>query len=374
MSRVVHVINTVEVGGGAEHLVHLARGLLRHDWESVVLAGCDGPARARLAETQATVEIVGALGMGAPVTLAACLRRHKPDLVHLHGSRSGLLGALAARLAPARPVVYTAHMFSFRRRLPQPLPWLAGRAEILAASLVDRVICVSSSDREAAEAVGLDRARIVVVPNGIDLARFPARADRRAEFGFVADTPVVGTVGRLVDQKDPLAFARMALRLAERRPDARFLVVGDGPLRGALESAAAPLVRDRRLVVTGFRDDVPELLATLDVAVFPSRWEAQGLALIEAMAAGRAVIASRLPAHAEAVEEGESGLLVPVGDDEEMADRAVALLADPARRARLGACARQRAERRYRIEAMVDATAEVYRAVRAAGRAVVHAA
>jgi glycosyltransferase involved in cell wall biosynthesis len=181
-------------------------------------------------------------------------------------------------------------------------------------------------------------------------------------------------VGRLVDQKDPLAFARMALSVAARLPHARFLVVGDGPLRGALEETAAPLVADRRLQVTGFRDDVPELLATMDVVVFPSLWEAQGLALIEAMAAERAVVASRLPAHREAVEDGESGILVTPGDADAMGDAVASLLADPALRRRLGTQARLGVERRYRIETMIEATAEIYRAARTAGRAVFHAA
>jgi glycosyltransferase involved in cell wall biosynthesis len=341
-----------------------------------VIGGVDGPGAARLQAIGVPVTVLGEMGAGTPLELASRFRRERPALLHLHGSRAGLLGALAARLAGVAPVVYTAHMFSFRRQMPAPLVWLATRAERLTAAIADRVICVSASDRDAAAARGLPSARLTVVPNGIDMSRFPAREDRRAELGIDRDAPVVGMVGRLVEQKDPLAFAALARAVAERSPAARFLVVGDGPLRPALEHACAELLAQGRLTVTGFRDDVPELLATLDVVVFPARWEAQGLALIEAMAAGRAVVATGLPAHAEAVDHERSGLLVPVGDAAELARAVSGLLEDAAWRRELGGRARASVESRYRIETMVDATAEVYRAViaSAGSRPAFHAA
>jgi glycosyltransferase involved in cell wall biosynthesis len=351
---VVHVINTLEVGGGAAHVLALARGLRRHGFESTAIAGGAGPAAAALRESGFAVEILPPFRATAPFAIAARLRRLAPDVVHLHGSRSGLLGGLAARLAGHPSVVYTAHMFSFRRRLPGPLPFLATRAERMSCALADRLICVSQSDRDAAVARGLAADRIAVVPNGIDLARFPARSDRRAELGFGAADVVVGMIGRLVEQKDPLAFVRMARRVVERERHVRFLVVGDGPLRGPLEAAGAALIESGVLRMVGFRTDVPELLATLDVVVLPSRWEAHPIGLIEAMAAERAVVASRLPNHIEVVDPGESGLLVALDDDAALVAAVLELAGDPARRV---------AESRYGIERMVERTAELYRAL-----------
>jgi glycosyltransferase involved in cell wall biosynthesis len=361
VTRVIHVINTLEVGGGAEHLVQLARGLASHGFESSVLAGRDGPGAARLRELGARVDRVSGLDGATFLPLVAALKARRPDLLHLHGSRSGLLGTIAARFARVTPVVYTAHMFAFRRRLPAPLPWLAERAEAMTCAGCDRVICVSRTDRDEAARRGLPGERLVVIPNGIEMHRFPACRDRRPDLGLDAGTPVVGVIGRLVEQKNPIAFVDMARRVAEIVPDARFLVIGDGPLRGEVEGRARRLLGDDRLRVVGFRSDVPEMLATLDVVVFPSLWEAQGIGLIEAMAAKRAVVATRLPAHAEAIEPGTSGLLVPADDPDAMAEGVVALLRDPAERARLGEAARQRVESRYRIEAMIDATAALYR-------------
>lgn len=362
-AHVVHVINTLEVGGGAEHLVQLAARLPARGFRSTVVSGLPGPAAERLRAAGAAVEIAGALGPAAPVALAARIRPLAPDLLHLHGSRSGFLGGLAARAIGLRRVVYTAHMFSFRRRLPPPLPWLAERAERIAGSAAARVICVSESDAADAARRRIAPGRVATVPNGIDLARFPAAADRRGELGLPSGAPVVGLVGRLVPQKDPVAFARMARLLAAQVPEARFVVAGDGPLRPALEAEAADLVARGRLTVLGFRPDVPELLASLDVAAFPALWEAQGIALIEAMAAGRAAVATRIPAHVEALDDGAAGALVPQGDPRAMAAAIAALLADPAQRAALGSRARRRAVDRYGIEAMIEATAALYREV-----------
>lgn len=364
MTRVLHVINTLAVGGGAEHLAHLARGLGAHGFESAVLTGDDGPGGARLRALGARVDVLGSMGATAPNAIAERLRRDRPDLLHLHGSRSGFFGSIAARRARIAPVIYTAHMFSFRRVLPPPFPWLFERLEASTCSACDRVVCVSRSDRDEAARRGLSPGRLVVIPNGIDLGRFQALEDRREALGLEPTAPVVGMIGRLVPQKDPLAFVAMARRVGERLPGARFLVVGDGPLRSELEHRATGLAD--RLRFLGVRDDVPELLATLDVVVFPSLWEAQGIGLIEAMAAGRAIVATHLPAHAEAIEEGLSGLLVPRRDSAAMADAVAALLTDPERRSRLGAAARRTAEGRYRVETMIEATAALYREALAA--------
>jgi glycosyltransferase involved in cell wall biosynthesis len=284
----------------------------------------------------------------------------------LHGSRAGLAGSIAARLRRLRPVIYTAHMFSFHRRLPGALRWAARRAESVTCALSDRVICVSRADLEAAARHGIPTVRFTVVPNAVEAAAFRGRADRREELGFGPGTPVVGMIARLVPQKDPLAFVAMAARVAASIPEARFLIVGDGPLRSRIEFAGRELIRGGRLRLTGWRPDVPELLATLDVAVFPSLWEAQGIALLEAMAASRAVIASRLESHAEAVVDGESGVLFPPGDASRLATEVERLIGDPAARARLARAAGARVERLYTVDGMIQATAGVYRSALAA--------
>jgi glycosyltransferase involved in cell wall biosynthesis len=361
MPHVLHVINTTEIGGGAQHLVLLTRGLTARGVTSAIVTGIDGSRSAELAHQGVPVTSIGPMRLAAPGRLGGLLRRARPDLLHLHGSRAGLAGTIAAARTGVRPVVYTAHAPSFKRRLPPPLPRLAAMAESLICSRAARVIFLNGGDREEASRRGVGTANAVIVANGIDVEPFDPGEDRRAELRLEPSWPVVGMVARFVAGKDPITFVRMARRVADRVPQVRFLMVGDGPMRAAIEREVAALRLSDRVVLTGFRNDIPEVLATIDVVVFPSLWEALPLGLLEAMAARRAVVASRLPGHAEVIEEGISGLLAPAGDADAFAQRVSELCDQPERRRRLGAAARATIERRYGVERMVAETMGVYR-------------
>lgn len=361
--RVLHVMATAEVGGGSEHLVELVRGLQTHGFASLAAFGRDGPAVVRLRESGVEVSVLGTLRFAGPRKLARLFRATAVDLIHLHGSRAGYLGALAARRTGAGPLVYTGHAFSFNRRLPAPLRGLAARAERVTCGMARRVICLNRADRETAARLGIPIGHFVLIPNGIHAARFAGAQPRRAEFGYDPATPVVGMCGRLVPGKAPLAFVAMARRVAAAMPEARFLVVGDGPLRSRFERAVAAAGLAGRVRVTGFRGDVPGLLATFDVAVFPSLWEGLPLAVMEAMAAGRGIVATDVAGHRALLRDGESGRLVPPGDDTALAAGVMGLLGDATLRARLGAAARAHVLAHFTVERMVADTAALYRAV-----------
>jgi len=358
--RVLHVIATLDVGGGSEHLIHLVRGLGARGHSSTVVFGRPGPALERLREAGAGVHAVGTLRFAGPLQLARAFRFLPHDLVHLHGTRSGFFGALALRGRPD-PIVYTGHAFSFNRRLPGLLRAVAVRAERFIVTTARRTVCLTEGDLATARRLGIPTQHFVVVPNGIPIERFEHAADRRAEFGLPAGTPCVGLLARLVEQKDPLAFVAMAARLAARRPDVRFIVAGDGPLRAAAEQAARAAGLGAAITFCGFRTDAAELLKTFDVAVFPSLWEGLPLAVLEAMAAGAAVVASDLPGHREILEDGVHGRITPPGDPAALAAAVEELLQDPARRARLVAAARERVRERFTVERMVERTVAVYR-------------
>lgn len=367
MHRVLHVINTAEVGGGGEHLLHLVQGLTPRGFASAVIMGRPGPTTARLQEVGIPVEIIGPMGAPALLRLARLFRAGRPDLVHLHGSRAGFLGSLAARMAGVRPVTYTAHALAFHRQASPLFQWAMARMEAATFRSVDRVICLTAADGKAAAARGMRTAHVVVIPNGIDVNRFDGIAGRRVELG-VGDAPVAGMVARLVPQKNPLGFVRMARLVSEAVPDARFLLVGDGPLRPAVEHAIRELRLDGRVILTGFRPDIPEMMASMDVVVLPSLWEGLPIVALEAMAAGKPIVASDLPGLAEVVVDGETGVLVSPHDPARLANAVTVLLTDARQRLAMGQRARVRVAQAFSVERMVGATADLYRTMLASAQ------
>jgi glycosyltransferase involved in cell wall biosynthesis len=279
-------------------------------------------------------------GRSAPTLLAHLvreLRALRPRIVHVVDVWP--LAFLAARIARVPRVVVTHHT----PELPRS-DNLWGRALWRAGWLTrPEVIYTSEADR------GRDGRGGVVIPLGLDLAGFDV--ERRAH-----DGRVVGNVARLVEQKDQRALVEAAPAILERFPDARFVVVGDGPLRAELERRADGLPFE----LTGARDDVPELLAGFDVFAFPSRFEGLCLAVIEAQAAGVPVVATPVGGIRETVVDGETGLLVPVGDAAALAAAVCRLLEDPELSARLAAEARSRVRERYSVEHMVEQTLRLY--------------
>jgi len=269
----------------------------------------------------------------AVVRLRRLARTH--DLIHLHSSKAGVVGRLAvASLGSGRPpVVFTPHGWS----------WLVGgwlaplyrEIERVMLALATVVVAVSDEERANGQAVlGRRAARIVVNPNGVDPCRFSPQgpvADR-------LDAPLIVCVGRLCYARAPdVAVTALALM---RAPSVRLRLVGDGEDRAATEKLVHALSLDERVEFSGFRPDPAPDLRAADVVVIPSRYDGMALILLEAMACGAAIVATRVPGISAL--EG-AGQLVPVGDPESLAQAVDALLADPQRRQRLGAAARERA-------------------------------
>jgi glycosyltransferase involved in cell wall biosynthesis len=369
--RVVHVITKLELGGAQENtlytLGHLdpARfsgllvagraGLLVEDARRAVREGryearfvpalvreirplCDAAALAALVRIlRAELRSARARGGGGPA----------PVVVHTHSSKAGVLGRAAARLAGVPIVIHSIHGFAFhpRQRAAVRRLWVA--LERLAARWTTHFVAVAQADVEEGVALGLfPRERATLIRSGIEVARFAGggldRAAKRAELGVPADAPLAGMIGNFKPQKNPVDFVRLAARVAERVPAARFVLAGDGPLRGAVEAEARRLGIGGRLLLLGWRRDVDELIPCLDVLVLTSLWEGLPRVFPQAMAAGRPVVAYRVDGAPEAVEEGVTGFLVEPGDWEGAAARVAELLLDPVRAAALGSAGRAR--------------------------------
>jgi glycosyltransferase involved in cell wall biosynthesis len=383
--RVVHIITKLELGGAQQNTLYtlghldparfsgllvthpegllvpdalqdsrydkrLVRSLVREvrpARDGIALAGLVGILRREMRQAR------GRSGAGAP-----------PVIVHTHSSKAGILGRAAARLAGVPVVIHTVHGFGFHPRQRPGVRRLYIALERLAARWTDHVIAVAQADLDAGVALGIfPRERASLIRSGIEIARYSgAGIDRESAvraLGFDPARPLVGMVACLKPQKNPVDFVRAAALVAERVPDAQFLLAGDGVLRPAVEEEVRRSGLEGRLRLLGWRRDVDAIIPCLDVLVLTSLWEGLPRVFPQAMAAGRPVVAYRLDSAPEAVTEGVTGYLVAPGDSAAAAARIVGLLVDPALARRMGAAGRERVGE-FDADLMVRSQQELY--------------
>lgn len=290
--------------------------------------------------------------------LVKVARERDARILHVHGYASADFGRLAARRVGAALVLH--------EHFADPhMPGYQGLADRLLAGLTDRAIAVSASTRDflvAERHVPAERVRLIW--NGAPLDEFAPRpgAQRQAlrrELGLPEAAPVIGTIGRLSEQKGHRYLLDALPAVLARRPEVRVLVVGDGDQLPALRSRAADHGIADRVLFAGHRTDVPALLSAIDVFTIASTYEGTPLALFEAMAAGRAIVSTAVDGCREVLEDGVTGLLVPPRDPEAMGTALIRVLEDPTLRARLAGSALE-ASRRYDIGACVRQMEALY--------------
>ncbi len=309
--------------------------------------------------------------MAALFGLVRLMRRGGYDIVHTHSSKAGFLGRLAARLAGIPRVVHTPHVFPFDMDAGRASRACYVRLERLAARWTDCLVCVCPSQRATAEAL-MDASKVVVVENEIDgptqalpagdgrLQDLESVWGRRSSAGLPAGALLVGAIGRLAPQKGPAYFVEAARLVAQQLPEVRFVWVGDGPLRPAIESQVAAAGLQERFVLAGARDRAADLLGLMDVVVMPSLWEGLPYALLEAMAAGRAVVATRVGGIPDVVVDSSNGLLVAPRDAPVLAAAVLKVLTAADLRARLEDQARKSLAARPGLAMMVARLSDVY--------------
>jgi glycosyltransferase involved in cell wall biosynthesis len=261
------------------------------------------------------------------VRLSRLLRRERIDLVNPHDIGATLYAAPAARMAGIDAVVHTDHsQILTKKRLLPVYRWVLQH-------LVTGSVTVSR-DLEAylVEEMGVDRARIVTIPNGIDVKKFEAAAGDpalRKQLGIAEGASVIGSVGRLTEQKGMEYLIDAFPAVIARHPGAALVIVGDGELRAALEKRAVDNGLEGRIVFTGIRDDVSRMLGLFDIFVLPSLWEGQPITIMEAMASGRPIVATDVGGNGEILQSGRLGILVPSRDPDAIAGEVNRLIEDP---------------------------------------------
>jgi glycosyltransferase involved in cell wall biosynthesis len=372
--EVVYVVARLSVGGPARRL-GLLGSRMQPAFSSVLLSGVPEPHEGSLIEEiresgAAVVEVPGLRRRISPLDdlralwwLYRFFRRTRPLIVSTHTAKAGALGrvaALAARI-PVRVHTFHGHVLVgyFNPLYSAVFKWI----ERALALVTTRVIAVSPGVEADLRRLGIAGDRLAVVLPGFDLDGVTGGTGGalRAELGVPAGAPLVGIVGRLAPVKNHRLFLDACRRVRRRRPDARFVVVGDGELAADLREQARHQDLDGALDFTGWRTDLADLYAALDVVVCCSINEGLPATLVEAGAAGRPVVATAVGGVPDVVTDGVNGRLVPSGDAEALAGAIEEVLADPELAARLGREGRRLAFARYGAQRLVDETEALYR-------------
>jgi len=357
MPTVLHTESSRGHGGQEIRTLAEVRWLLAHGWGALIACQPDSPLLAEARTSALPVEAVRmrtATDVGALVRLRRLMRERGVSLVHTHSSVDSWLAGIAAK-SLGRPVVRTRHVsIPIRRR------------RALVYRLADRVVTSAESVRSMVIAAGIAPERVVTISAGVDSARFHSAISGEAvrkELGL-GTAPVVGLVANVRGSKGHNVFLEAARAVVGRRPDVRFLIVGDGVgfdevSRRVRDMGLSPSVR-----LTGFRRDIPEVMAALDVLALPSiRSEAIPQVIPQALAVGTPVVASAVGGSPELIRDGENGRLVPPGDAPALADAILALLDDPDRARAMARAGQAMVCERYTIDATMARTTAVYRAL-----------
>ena len=367
MPLVVHVVNSLAVGGlenGVVNLVNTTAARFRH---VIVCMTADGPLHGRL-RPEVEVVVLGKRPGQDPWALLRLVRllRHLRPLI-VHSRNWPAVDAIpAARVARVPLVVHGEHGREVAD--PEGRNLRRNRIRRALAPLVHHFVTVSADLRRwLIEDVRVPAAKVTAIHNGVDLSRFgrAGKLESRMRLALPADAPIVGTVGRLDPVKDQVGLIRAFAQVRTQHPAAVLVVAGDGPCRAELERVAAGLGQRDHVRLLGNRDDIPTVMSALDVFVLPSIAEGISNTILEAMATGLPVVATRVGGNPELVEEGVGGALVPRSDPDALAAAIAAYTGDPELRRRHGQASRQRAIGHFSLERMAQAYANLYTALAA---------
>jgi glycosyltransferase involved in cell wall biosynthesis len=376
--KVLHVINTLAVGGAECHLLTLCKQLRGYGIETVVAFGRESIGDSRSLRRDFEECGIRTIRAGLerrydpsfPIRVLQIATAERPDILHSHLPRADLVAAVATRLTRPRPWVVSVHNIH-----DAEATWSGEYLMPLVRRLwrrADRVIAISGAVRDwlvREQAIGPGRIR--VVHYGIDVERFaPVRSQLRRAWG-IADEPVVGAIGRLEPRKGHEYLIDAMASIRRRLPGAVLVIAGHDPRnhRGALERMISHHKLERSVRLIGFQQDIPGFLAAVDVFAFASVAEGFGQVVVEAMAAAKPVVATKIAPLTEIVADGETGILVKARDPEGFAEAIVRVLKDPEEALRMGEGGRTRARELFSADTMAARTVGIYRELLAGPRA-----
>lgn len=357
--RSLHIDTARSWRGGQSQVLQTVNGMAERGHDAILLAHESGILRRRAGEG---LRFLGfsprsEFDVQAGWQLSRVLADLTPDVVHAHDPMGVSLAAMALQMAGSSvppPLVVASRRVDFHLKRHAFSRWKYRHVDVfIAASHLIALVL---------EQDGIPREQIEVVHDGVDLDAIDRqpRIDAHAAFWLPHGAPVVGNVAALAGHKGQKHLIGAAARVVRELPDARFVIVGEGELREILQHQIASLGLERHVLLAGFREDAIGLMKSFDLFAMSSITEGLGSSILEAMACGCAVVATRAGGIPEAVDDGATGILVPPRDEAALATAIVALLRDDARRHAMGVAGRARVEAGFSVQRLVDATIAVY--------------
>lgn len=374
MIKVLYIVGSSAFGGATRHVYDLCSRLDRSVFDLVCISPPDGTLPQELTAIGTASRVIDLYRYADPATwrqVVSCIRQEKPDVVHAHGPSALLFASFGNVLAGSPALVCTFHSMYLQEKLERMHLTAAGRVKTTAFMLAERwaarrasiLLFVSDADRSQFCGRSSSGCRSLTVHNGIDLCRFTPGVESavvRGQWAIGQSDRVVGCVSRLSAEKGVEYLLRAFPRILACHENARLLLVGDGVQRREFEVLAGNLGVANRVIFTGHSNDVPGLLSSMDVVVLPSLWEGQPLAVLEAWAMEKPVVATRVKGTASLVDDGGTGVLVPACDPAAIASAVSDLLADPGRARRLGQAGRRVVQERFDLEKTTREIAVLY--------------
>ena len=362
--KVLEVIRQGQIGGGESHLLDLIYFLDKEKVDPICLSFSDGEMILRLKQMGISCYVIDTqkpFDMSVQRQIVELIQKEKIQLVHAHGSR-----AASNILYPVRklhlPLVYTVHGWSFHDDQSFFVKKLRGWSEKLICHYANQVICVSESNKNTGrEVFGLNNA--IVIENGVNLDKFNPDGsfkNLRSEFGFSDSDFIVGFIARCTKQKNPLVFLAAIEKAHIANSSVKGLFVGEGDMDEEVDAYIQQHQMSGYLYRSPFRTDVPDLLHSIDVYCLPSLWEGLSIALLEAMAMRKAIIATPTDGTKEVIRHEENGLVISLNDNSAFADSILRLYHDSSLIKKCSHSARYFVSERFNAKRVADSVMSIY--------------
>ena len=368
--KIAHIITKLELGGAQQNTLFTCRNLPGEKFETFLISGPGGILDEEALDLnpcfveELVREVSPVKDFTALMKMISILRELRPDIVHTHSSKAGILGRWAAWFAGVPVILHTFHGFGFN---PEQNPLVRNFfifLEKITALITDAFVFVSGNNREQAGRLRLgDPAKYHLIHSGIVLHPWETgfRPDaEREKMGIEREERVVGTVSCFKPQKAPLDFVEIAAKVKLEIPKVKFIFIGDGELRPLIEKRIEELGMKDDFFLLGWRRDVHKIVPLFDVFLLTSLWEGLPRAILEAFWSEVPAVASRVDGNAEIVTEGEDGYLVPVHNIDQFAEKVLMILGNPDIRRKMGKQGRKKIRGDFDIKIMAERLARLY--------------